>query len=837
MFALAAFALLIPPALPTNPLPVGCIARFGDPRAENASTRPEVSPDGRFLLYDHRIIDTFTGVRYPTRDATGRDIHPPLHNEPSRMTAAGYYLTWEDWQGSRPCLPGMSPPWGVALFDYKTGKPKKLYRPPTGTTGHAQEFHTSPNGETVVIHWSIEHEHDKGRLYTPRSPADGFAVSTDSVLWMRIDLTGRWLFTTVGPDRGSRFHLYDAATGKRLLDADLGAKPYCNVCVSPDGKRVAVHGISVGLQVYDFDAGRWLWKRPLWANGFPTFHFSDDGKMLTGVTPQYQRRQWEANNGVEGKRVTLTEGKRSNTVTSEDRSTVIEAKDGQPLRVFDRRSTKLRFELPRHAGAYRLRAGNGMADFETEDGFVFHWNWKTGSDQKHANPDRDWTKWDKVFDTRTGRYQLRYADSDKFRGELDLFDTTTKTVIPIRYVPDDESTFVPNLTPTVGPTGLIANAGKLTTPGGNTRHLLLVVEPKSGRHLVEYELPDGHDGIACWFHPNRREVWLGLGESPGSYSGAGAYERGVIVLDLLTGTPKRVTAFPTGVSSFMGDRAGRLVAVDSSGGVGVTRVLDARTGKVVLSSASGHPVAFSADGRWVLTREQRLYDTSRPNRKPFVLPPSRFDPEQAVAFSPDSRQLLTGHENGCVHVWDLARIGEIIATHANRAEEVTAKAWEQLDSRQASAWEQAMRELLEFPEEVIRQVKQLPVVPPAELKAIRTAFAEIKAGGRNGEPEYAWSRLEKWCREGSRDLVAAVLKEVKPGEMSAIGGGDEFRRFVENFRLEEPPPPEEVFKNRLVELMERLGTPEAKAVLTTWAAGAPNARLTTEAKAAVGRLR
>ena len=36
--------------------------------------------------------------------------------------------------------------------------------------------------------------------------------------------------------------------------------------------------------------------------------------------------------------------------------------------------------------------------------------------------------------------------------------------------------------------------------------------------------------------------------------------------------------------------------------------------------------------------------------------------------------------------------------------------------------------------------------------------------------------------------------------------------------------------------MERLDTPEAEAVLTTWAAGAPNARLTTEAKAALERL-
>jgi hypothetical protein len=41
---------------------------------------------------------------------------------------------------------------------------------------------------------------------------------------------------------------------------------------------------------------------------------------------------------------------------------------------------------------------------------------------------------------------------------------------------------------------------------------------------------------------------------------------------------------------------------------------------------------------------------------------------------------------------------------------------------------------------------------------------------------------------------------------------------------------------RAVEVLERVGTPEARRLLETLAGGAPGARLTWEARAALGRL-
>jgi replication-associated recombination protein RarA len=52
-----------------------------------------------------------------------------------------------------------------------------------------------------------------------------------------------------------------------------------------------------------------------------------------------------------------------------------------------------------------------------------------------------------------------------------------------------------------------------------------------------------------------------------------------------------------------------------------------------------------------------------------------------------------------------------------------------------------------------------------------------------------------------------------------------------------PPPPRQLQALRAIEVLEYLGTPEARRLLTSLAQGATHARLTQEAKAALERLR
>ena len=56
-------------------------------------------------------------------------------------------------------------------------------------------------------------------------------------------------------------------------------------------------------------------------------------------------------------------------------------------------------------------------------------------------------------------------------------------------------------------------------------------------------------------------------------------------------------------------------------------------------------------------------------------------------------------------------------------------------------------------------------------------------------------------------------------------------------RIEIPLPPSELLRQvRAIEVLELIGTPDAKLLLRSLAGGAPEARLTREAKAAMERL-
>jgi hypothetical protein len=85
------------------------------------------------------------------------------------------------------------------------------------------------------------------------------------------------------------------------------------------------------------------------------------------------------------------------------------------------------------------------------------------------------------------------------------------------------------------------------------------------------------------------------------------------------------------------------------------------------------------------------------------------------------------------------------------------------------------------------------------------------------------------------DLAGPTLGAVLAGRPSA-----EVRRRVDSLlgKLDAlPSGPRRLREIRAVEVLERAGTPEARRLLERFAAGAPAARLTREANAALERLR
>jgi hypothetical protein len=87
--------------------------------------------------------------------------------------------------------------------------------------------------------------------------------------------------------------------------------------------------------------------------------------------------------------------------------------------------------------------------------------------------------------------------------------------------------------------------------------------------------------------------------------------------------------------------------------------------------------------------------------------------------------------------------------------------------------------------------------------------------------------------EGLGELAYPALEKVLERKPSL-----EVRKRVDQI-LEKPEPPTSIQGLRVlraVEVLERIGTPEAQEVLSSLAKGASGARLTAEAKASLGRL-
>jgi len=202
----------------------------------------------------------------------------------------------------------------------------------------------------------------------------------------------------------------------------------------------------------------------------------------------------------------------------------------------------------------------------------------------------------------------------------------------------------------------------------------------------------------------------------------------------------------------------------------------------------------------------------------------------ALTFSPDSRRLATGSADTTVLLWDLT------GSPADQpAKKLTAKelddAWAALDANSGKTAHAAMGKLLAAPADTLTLLqKQLK---PVKGKAIDNETLARWVGDLDDQ------RFEK-REQATRDLEVAG-KRAETALRKALEGKPtvELRRRVELLldKLEvHAPTPEMLRPTRALEVLERLGTPEAKQLLETLAGGAPGAWLTEEAKASLRRF-
>jgi WD40 repeat protein len=319
-------------------------------------------------------------------------------------------------------------------------------------------------------------------------------------------------------------------------------------------------------------------------------------------------------------------------------------------------------------------------------------------------------------------------------------------------------------------------------------------------------------------------------------AGAGGFG-GVQVWDAETGRPLWEQAVPAGRWAPVFSADGARLAY--SGGDGLVRVFDAATGKE-LALLEGHPglpptAAFSPDGAMLATggseRLVRVWEVAS-GRLLHTLA-GHVGSVDALAYSPDGQLLASGGSDAVVYLWDASRLGPrseaAAAPEPELADEQLTRLWETLGDTDAAKAYAAMQALMAAPRTAVpglrARLKPAEGPDPQKLAAL---LADLDSA--------RFDRRERATRELAAlgDAARGALEKLLAGGVSV----EARQRAQELMKTINHPvhAPEMLRQLRAVEALERIGTPEAGAVLAELAKGADGARLTREAQASLERL-
>jgi WD40 repeat protein len=200
------------------------------------------------------------------------------------------------------------------------------------------------------------------------------------------------------------------------------------------------------------------------------------------------------------------------------------------------------------------------------------------------------------------------------------------------------------------------------------------------------------------------------------------------------------------------------------------------------------------------------------------------DRVSSLAFSPDGKVLVSGSADTTLLVWDLWGL-----RRDERPTKDLATVWQDLADADAARGDRAIRTLVAVPAQAVPWLRErLRPMAAGDRERIKARLAELDSNEFEVREQAtaALMQLEEMALPG--------LQEVLKGKPSL-----EVRRRVEVLvaRLEQPVPPGPRLRAlRALEVLEAIGTPEARKVLEGLAQGAPEARLTQEAKASLLRL-
>ena len=203
----------------------------------------------------------------------------------------------------------------------------------------------------------------------------------------------------------------------------------------------------------------------------------------------------------------------------------------------------------------------------------------------------------------------------------------------------------------------------------------------------------------------------------------------------------------------------------------------------------------------------------------------------ALAFSPDGRLLMTGCGDTSILVWDWQYIAAEAATRKTEPAGINAdKLWIDLAGNDAAKAYAAIKAFAAAPAQTLPFLKtRLRPTPPVEAKLLAKLIEELD------HPKYDTRQKAQAALDKLGDLAGEAIKERLTREPSAEMAArlTELQKKLDGQTM----TPEMLQAIRAVEILELIGTPEAKAQIDALANGAPGHRVTVEARNALKRMK
>ena len=307
----------------------------------------------------------------------------------------------------------------------------------------------------------------------------------------------------------------------------------------------------------------------------------------------------------------------------------------------------------------------------------------------------------------------------------------------------------------------------------------------------------------------------------------------VVAWELATGKEReRYALGNAGISQMILSPDGKWLATVSSGEI--VRVWNTLGGKLVngffLDDSDVRSLAFSPSGRLLAVGTANgsviVFDPALGKEKRRFI--GHHGAVSKLLFAPAGKTLLSAGEEGILLFWDVDAPPAAKAALDAPNEAKLTQWWDRLGHPDPARALDAMIALKAHPRPaalfMAERLKPAPAVPPARV----TSLLLDLHSGQFPVRERASTELLKFDAQ-ILPALAAALKKDPPAEVARrirdiVDKLDDRKTTPENLRL-----------SRAVEILERIATPEAYALLETLATGAPAARLTSAAQDAVKR--